>query len=94
MSKRFAHEPDASRFAYYDDETLLSTLDYVEREGAISLTRAFTSPPQRGNGYAGDLVGWAVGQIESSSSRRIVPMCWYVGAWFDDHPEKAALLSR
>jgi hypothetical protein len=56
--------------------------------------RSFTSPPFRGRGLAGELVAFAVDDIEASSERSIVPMCWYVGQWFDQHPAKAHLLTR
>jgi predicted GNAT family acetyltransferase len=61
---------------------------------AISFTRSFTSPAHRGKGHAAELVEFAVDDVEKASTRRIVPMCWYVGQWFDDHPERADLLSR
>jgi hypothetical protein len=32
--------------------------------------------------------------VEKSSGRRVVPMCWYVADWFDKHPERAGLLTR
>ncbi|NQX28778.1 N-acetyltransferase [Microbacteriaceae bacterium VKM Ac-2854] len=94
MAKEFSREVDASRFAMHLDGTLVGVLDYHENGDVISLVRSFTSPPFRGRGYAGELVAWAVADIEKSGQQRIVPMCWYVGAWFDEHPEKSELLSR
>ena len=31
--------------------------------------------------------------VEKTSDRHVVPMCWYVGKWFDEHPERADLLT-
>ncbi len=73
---------------------LVGILDYSVLGGSISLTRAFTVPAHRGKGYAADLVAYAVDDIERTSDRRIVPMCWYVADWFEAHPERAGLLQQ
>jgi predicted GNAT family acetyltransferase len=93
-AKSFTHEPDASRYAMRLGERLLCVVDYAVNGNSISLTRTYTQPAERGRGYAAELVGFAVDEIEASSSRRIVPMCWYVGEWFEKHPERASLLTR
>ncbi|MGH1524306.1 GNAT family N-acetyltransferase [Leifsonia sp. L25] len=94
MSTEFSNETDANRYAMRIDGELVGILDYSVLGSSISLTRAFTVPAQRGHGYAADLVAYAVDDIESTSGRRIVPMCWYVAEWFDRHPERAGLLQR
>nr|WP_100346157.1 GNAT family N-acetyltransferase [Compostimonas suwonensis] len=73
---------------------LVGVLDYTINAGAISFLRSFTNPPFRGHGYAGELVAFAVDDVETTTDYRIVPMCWYVGDWFEAHPERAALLTR
>lgn len=87
-------QPDASRYALLVDGELVSVLDYRIRGGQISFPRTFTLPQHRGHGWAEKLVGYAVDDVEHNSSRRIVPMCWYVGEWFEAHPERTGLLSR
>lgn len=94
MSTEIVHEPDESRYALRVDGQLASVLDYAERADAISFTRTFTHPSFRGRGLAGDVVAFAVDDVEATTTKRIVPMCWYVGDWFEAHPERAALLSR
>lgn len=94
MAKQFSNEPDAGRYALRNGDDLLATVDYSSNGRAISLTRAFTSPTHRGQGLAADIVAFAVDDIERSSDLRIVPMCWYVGEWFDKHPERSGLLTR
>lgn len=76
------------------DNDLVAVVDYAINGNSISFTRTFTSPPFRGNGYAGQVVEFAVNDVELSSTRNIVPMCWYVSDWFESHPERAGLLSR
>ena len=59
---------------------------------SVAFTRTFTNPPYRGSGLAGELVAFAVDDVEATSDRRIVPSCWYVGEWFDRHPDRARML--
>lgn len=94
MAHDLAHEPDAHRYTLHINGELVGVLDYALSADAISFTRSFTAPAHRGKGHAAELVEFAVDDVEKTSTRRIVPMCWYVGQWFDDHPERADLLSR
>ena len=94
MTKTFANETDANRYVLRDGDELLAVLDYASNGQAISLTRAFTSPAHRGRGLAAEIVEHAVDDIERASEMRVIPMCWYVGEWFDKHPERASLLTR
>jgi len=94
MNKEFANEPDARRYVMRIDGSLVGVLDYAVNGNAISFVRSFTSPQHRGNGYAGELVKFAADDVEATSTRHIVPMCWYVGDWFEKNPDRAGLLSR
>ena len=91
MSKKLTHEADAHRYTLRIDGELVSVVDYAVRGELISFTRTYTNPAKRGSGYAAEVVEFAVNDVEATSERRIVPMCWYVGVWFDQHPERAAL---
>jgi uncharacterized protein len=94
VSREFVNEPEARRYAMYLDGRLTCVLDYSINGGAIALTRAYTQPPQRGHGYAAELVDFAVRDIESSTDYRVVPTCWYVDDWFRGNPERAGVLAR
>jgi len=94
VTKTFENQTDANRYALHDGDELLAVLDYASNGKAISLTRAFTSPAHRGQGLAAEIVEYAVNDIEASSELRVIPMCWYVGEWFDKHPERSGLLTR
>jgi len=94
MSVAFEHQVDARRYVMQIDNDLVAIVDYAINGNAISFTRTFTSPPFRGKGYAGQVVEFAVNDVEATSTRSIVPMCWYVGDWFEAHPERKDLLNR
>lgn len=92
--KQLAHEPDAKRYTLTIDGHLAALVDYAINGNSISFHHTYTQPSLRGNGYAGEVVAFAVDDVEKTSARRIVPMCWYVAQWFDEHPDRQALLSR
>ncbi len=87
-------EKDASRYTLSDDGILVSVLDYRDDGNTVALTRAFTIPTFRGNGYAAEIVAGAVADIEARGDRKVDAVCWYVADWFDAHPEKQHLQRR
>lgn len=94
MSSSLTHEPDAGRYVLRHGDDLVAVVDYSQRGSAISFTHTFTSPAMRGKGHAAEVVAFAVDDVEQNTDLRIVPMCWYVAEWFDQHPERAHLLNR
>ena len=94
MTRHLAHEPDAQRYVLRIDDQIAAVADYRINGDAISFHHTFTQPNLRGRGLAGEVVEFAVDDVEKNSDRRIVPMCWYVADWFEAHPERAALLTR
>lgn len=92
MEKELTHEPGARRYVLRVGGEIASVLDYRELGDAVAFTRAFTNPRYRGGGLAGELVAYAVDDVETTTRRRIVPSCWYVDEWFGRHPDRAGLL--
>lgn len=90
---RFANETDASRYTLHRGEELVSALDYRDDGRTVSLTRAYTVPTFRGHGYAAEIVARAVAELEERGDRTVIPMCWYVAEWFDEHPEHAGIVA-
>jgi predicted GNAT family acetyltransferase len=93
MTKTLTHEPDANRYVLRIDDAIVAVVDYVINGDSISFNHTFTDPKLRGHGYASEVVEFAVNDVEATSDRHIVPMCWYVGKWFDEHPERAGLVA-
>ncbi|MEF2976725.1 GNAT family N-acetyltransferase [Subtercola sp. YIM 133946] len=94
MARELIHDTENHRYVLRVDGAMVSAADYVERGDSISFTHTFTNPTLRGNGYAGEVVDFAIDDVEQNTSLRVIPMCWYVGKWFDEHPERAGLLTR
>jgi predicted GNAT family acetyltransferase len=94
MAKQFAHEPDAMRYTLHVDGKLAALADYRINGHSISFTHTYTQPHLRGHGYAGEVVEFAMNDVESTTDRKVLPMCWYVADWFEAHPERKGLLTR
>ncbi|GHD44058.1 hypothetical protein GCM10008097_11600 [Mycetocola manganoxydans] len=94
MAPDFAHEPDARRYTLRIGDELVCVADYSERPGQIYFTHTYTSPARRGHGHAASLIEFAVNDVASRTTDRIVPVCSFVVDWFDSHPERADLLRR
>ena len=94
MAKEFRHEPENRRYALRIDGELASVVDYAINGKSISFHRTYTPPTHRGQGLAGEIVEFAVNDVEATTDFHVVPMCWYVGDWFDRHPERADMLTR
>lgn len=93
MATEFAHEPDAHRYTMRVDGDLVSALEYQDHGAGTVMHHTVTIPKHRGHGYAGQLVEFAVNDVESHGRGPITPSCWYVSDWFDRHPERSALLA-
>ena len=94
MAKELTHETDANRYVLRIDDNIVAVADYAINGSSISFHHTFTDPKLRGKGYAGEVVEYAIDDVETTTRLRVVPMCWYVGQWFDEHPERAGLLTR
>ncbi len=60
--------------------------------GVLELYSTYVPAADRGQGVAGRLVEAAIGYARSEGLR-IIPSCWYVAHWIQQHPEHADLLS-
>lgn len=94
MTTQLLHENEATRYSLRIGGDLVAVADYRLDDSSITFTRTYTEPEHRGHGYAADLVKFAIDDVESTTSLRIVPQCWYVAEWFESNPDRAALLAR
>lgn len=91
---RFEDEKDQSRYALFDGDDMISCIDYSDNGTSIALTRVFTPPTHRGQGYAAIMMDAAVKAIAASGDRTIKPVCSYAGVWFEKHPEYQDLITK
>ena len=91
---QFTHDTDTQRYTMRIGGNLIAAADYVVNGNTVSFTHTFTAPAQRGKGYAAQVVEFAMNEVETTTTHRVLPMCWYVADWFDAHPERRNLLVR
>jgi predicted GNAT family acetyltransferase len=92
-----ADRPDLGRYELRRGDDLLAFADYTVHQDTaegdvLELPHTVTVPAHRGNGHAGQLIAFALADIQRSG-RRVLPTCWFVAQFIDDHPEYADLVA-
>ncbi len=81
-----------SRYELRLDGEPAAHADYVRDTRSITVTHTVTDPAKRGNGLAAILVRRLLDDARSAH-QVVVPACWYVAQFIDDHPDYADLLA-
>lgn len=69
----------------------LALLTYRRQDGALYLLHTEVPEEQRGDGHASRLVRHAL-EAARAEGVRVVPLCPFVGAYLEKHPEYAELV--
>lgn len=88
---RIEHRPHQHRFVLSRDDEDLSHLEYVPKDGVWSFTHTWTEPGERHHGYAAKVVAAAFDGARDAAVT-VRPVCPYVRAFLDRHPEYQHLL--
>ena len=83
--------PHRSRYELLVDGQVLGVADYQPIPEAVVVSHTEVSPTLRGKGYSPILVRFLLEDLRDRGLG-IVPSCWYVAQYIDDHPEFAGLL--
>lgn len=67
--------------------------DYVRQGNKLLITHTETPPALQGRGLAGQLVKGMLDDVRAKGLK-IVPMCSYIVAYFERHPEERDLLAE
>ena len=81
-----------SRYEATLDGEVVAFADYQVRGSIVVMPHTVTIPARRGNGYAAQVVQYALDDIRAAD-RKVVASCWYVAKFIDEHPEAADLLA-
>jgi len=65
---------------------------YEQRGDVIAFTHTEVPEALEGKGIAGRLIKGALADVRSSG-RKLLPLCSFVAAWIDRHPEQQDLLA-
>ncbi|MBA3319296.1 MAG: N-acetyltransferase [Gemmatimonadales bacterium] len=86
------HDRDAHRFTSVAPSGTAILAYAPAGAGVVELYSTYVPHAERGKGLAGRLVEAAV-EYARSEGLRIIPSCWYVAQWIEQHPEHRDLLS-
>jgi predicted GNAT family acetyltransferase len=92
MAVMTAHNADASRYEIFDDGRLVGVAEYVLTDATALFPHTEITPPRRGEGLGARLVRYALDD-QRAAGHRVVPRCWYVAEFIDEHPEYADLVT-
>jgi predicted GNAT family acetyltransferase len=86
------HDSRAHRFTL-SVQSGTAVLAYAPaRPGVLELYSTFVPPGDRGKGVAARLVEAALDHARTEGLR-VIPTCWYVARWIEQHPEHEDLIS-
>jgi predicted GNAT family acetyltransferase len=86
------HRPAERRYEIALDDTVVGFADYHDRGDERVFPHTVIEPAFRGQGLGAQLVRYALDDSRDAG-RRVVPTCWYVGQFIDEHPEYADLVA-
>ena len=84
--------PDRSRYELMLDGKLAGIADYEETGDTVVLPHTEIHASLRNRGLGAQLVRGTLDDLRRRG-HRVVPRCWYVAQFIDEHPEYADLLA-
>jgi predicted GNAT family acetyltransferase len=86
--------PERERFEAHDETgALAGVLTYQLTGGIIAYTHTKVDPEFEGHGV-GDLLARTAMDDARSKNRTVVPICPFLSAWLDKHPDYESLVAR
>jgi uncharacterized protein len=83
--------PRELRYELVEGDTVVGQIRYRREPGAVALVHTELEPAYEGQGLAGALVEGALQDLRERGLR-VIPLCPFVRAWLDRHPEYADLI--
>jgi predicted GNAT family acetyltransferase len=81
----FTHNEKDHRYELRVDGELASIAEYTPSDGTLVFDHTYTEPTFRGRGLAAQVVRAALDDVRKGG-RKIVPSCWFVAEFIDEHP--------
>jgi predicted GNAT family acetyltransferase len=79
-----------SRYELIEDGDVVAIAEYQERGDVVVFPHTVVTPARRGQGLGEQLVQHALEDVRASG-RRVLPACWFVAEYLEQHPELADL---
>jgi predicted GNAT family acetyltransferase len=92
MATEVRHRPEASRYEVLLDGRVVGVADYADRGDVLVFHHTEIDAPLRGRGLGAELVRFALDGLRARD-RSILPTCWYVAAFVEEHREYGDLIA-
>jgi predicted GNAT family acetyltransferase len=79
--------PAENRFEAYVDGRLAGFSAYQVSDGVITFTHTEVDDDVEGEGIGSALVRGSLDQVRAGTTLRVRPLCPFVRAWIDHHPD-------
>ena len=92
MSEQIRRDDERSRYELVIDGAIVGIADFVHDGSTMVLPHTEIDPRRRGRGLGAVLVK---GVLDDARARGlgVVPSCWYVREYIEQHPDEADLLA-
>ncbi len=90
MATEVRDNPQRNRYELVVDGEVVGVADYDGEGDVLVFPHTEIEPARRGSGLGAELVRGALDDVRRRG-RRVVPSCWYVAQFIDEHPEYADL---
>ena len=92
MTREVQNNRDASRYELIEDGDVVGFADYRVNGDVVIFPHTVVNPERRGQGLGDILVMGALEDVRESG-RRVVPACWFVAEFIDEHSQYQDLLA-
>jgi predicted GNAT family acetyltransferase len=92
MAIEVRHNPAQSRYEITIDDRVVGIADYRSDGDRLVFPHAEIEPSMRGRGLGAELVRGVLDDVRGTG-RTVVPQCWYVAQFIDEHPEYGDLIA-
>jgi hypothetical protein len=92
MANQVRHNPGRERYELVVEGALVGVADYRRDGGTFVFPHTEIDPGMRNRGLGAELVRGALDDVRRNGGT-VVPQCWFVAQFIDEHPEYADLLA-
>jgi predicted GNAT family acetyltransferase len=92
MANEVRHAADRSRYEIVVDGSVAGIAEYLDRGEVWVFHHTEIDAAQRGNGLGAELIQAALDDVRTRGLR-IIPSCWYVAEFVEQHPDYRDLLA-
>lgn len=86
------NNPDRSRYELVRDGRVIGVADYRPSGDVVVFPHTEIESSLRGHGLGAVLVRGALDDM-ARQGKTVIPQCWYVADFIDEHPEYAGLVA-